>query len=66
MSRPARLTEGKVRIPADVRQEMGLEDGQRFMVIPKGDHLMLVPVSALDDLRGIAKGCDPTGYRDRP
>lgn len=26
---------------------------------------MLVPVPTLDELRGIARGADPTGYRDR-
>ncbi len=55
----------QISIPKAVREAQGWEAGQEFVFIPKGSGVMLVPVPTLDELRGIAKGADPTGYRDR-
>ena len=55
----------QISIPKDVRVAHGWQAGQEFAFIPKGTGVLLVPVPKLEDLRGIAKGADPEGYRDR-
>jgi len=55
----------QISIPKAVREAQGWQAGQEFVFIPKGSGVLLVPVPDIADLRGIAKGADPTGYRDR-
>jgi AbrB family looped-hinge helix DNA binding protein len=55
----------QISIPKAVRTERGWKPGQRFAFIPKGNGVVLVPVPELADLFGIARGADPTDYRDR-
>jgi AbrB family looped-hinge helix DNA binding protein len=55
----------QISIPKAIRDAQGWEAGQQFVFIPKGSGVMLVPVPRLEDLRGIARGADPSGYRDR-
>jgi bifunctional DNA-binding transcriptional regulator/antitoxin component of YhaV-PrlF toxin-antitoxin module len=47
------------------REYVGWKPGQTFAVIPRGKGYELVPVPKLEDIIGIAKGVDPTSYRDR-
>lgn len=55
----------QISIPKKVREAQGWKAGQEFVFIPKDGGVLLVPVPTIEDLRGIAKGADPTGYRDR-
>ncbi len=55
----------QISIPKAVRVAQNWAPGQEFVFIPKGAGVLLVPVPTLEDLRGIAAGADPTGYRDR-
>lgn len=55
----------QISIPKAVREAQGWEAGQEFVFIPKGSGVMLVPVPKVEDLRGIARGANPSGYRDR-
>lgn len=55
----------QISIPKSVRDEQGWEAGQRFVFIPKGKGVLLMPVPALKDLVGIAAGADKSDYRDR-
>lgn len=55
----------QLSIPKAVREELHLQAGQKFAVVTKGDVISLVPIPALDDLRGVAKGADTSDYRDR-
>ncbi len=55
----------QISIPKAVRDEQHWKAGQEFAFIPKDGGVMLVPVPTLEELRGMAKGADPTGYRDR-
>jgi AbrB family looped-hinge helix DNA binding protein len=55
----------QLSIPKGIREELRLESGQKFSVIAKGDVITLVPIRQLKDVRGIFKGADPEGYRDR-
>lgn len=55
----------QISVPKAVREEQRWEAGQEFVFIPKGSSVLMVPVPALGQLQGLAKGAKPTGYRDR-
>lgn len=55
----------QLSIPKSIREEMHLQAGQKFAIIPKGDTIVLAPIRRLDQARGILKGADPRDYRDR-
>lgn len=52
-------------VPKAVREQISLKPGQRFVVVAKGDVIELVPVGDIRELRGVLRGSDPTGLRDR-
>ena len=52
-------------IPKAIREQLDLRAGQKFALIAKGDVIELVPLRPLKEARGLFKGADPTGYRDR-
>ena len=55
----------QLALPKAVRDELGLQAGQKFSVIVKGGVIELVPLRSLDSARGMLAGADPAGYRDR-
>ena len=55
----------QISIPKAVRDEVQWEAGQEFVFIPKGKGVLLMPVPALNQLAGIARGANREGYRDR-
>lgn len=55
----------QISIPKTVREEQHWEAGQEFVFISKGNGVLLMPVSELKQLAGIAKGAKAGGYRDR-
>ena len=55
----------QVVIPKRVRERMGLKPGQKLMVIEKGGIISLVPVRELNELRGIARGANTEGLREK-
>lgn len=55
----------QISIPKEVREAEGWKAGQRFVFIPRGKGVLVMPVPEIDDIEGIAKGADPTNYRDR-
>jgi len=55
----------QISIPKSVRDQHQWAAGQEFVLIPKGAGVLLMPVPTLEQLRGMAKGADPAGYRDR-
>ena len=56
-----------ISIPKEVRERQGWRSGQMFAFVPDvdGSGVMLVPVPTWEEMRGIAKGAAPDGYRDR-
>ncbi len=52
-------------IPRDVRERLDLEPGTKFTVIEKGGILYLVPERPLAELRGVARGAQRKGLRDK-
>lgn len=55
----------QISIPKAVRDRYKWKAGQEFAFLPQGGGVVLVPVPELKDLLGMAKGADPTNYRDR-
>ncbi len=55
----------QISIPKEVRDQEGWKAGQRFVFIPKGKGVLVMPVPEADDLFGMAKGANPVNYRDR-
>lgn len=55
----------QLAIPKSIRDELGLRVGQRFTLLTKGGVVELVPLRSFQEARGMLKGADPTGYRDR-
>ena len=55
----------QISIPKAVRTAHNWRAGQEFAFIPKGTGVLLVPVPERHELAGLAKGADPSDYRDR-
>ena len=55
----------QISIPKEVREAEGWKAGQKFVFIPKGKGVLVMPVPEVDEIFGMAKGADPTNYRDR-
>lgn len=55
----------QLAIPKAVREELGIVAGQKFALIAKGQVIELVPLRSLKEARGMFKGADAAGYRDR-
>jgi AbrB family looped-hinge helix DNA binding protein len=55
----------QISIPKVVREAQQWRAGQRFVFIPRGDGVMVMPAPEMSDLRGIARGASPGGLRDR-
>ncbi len=54
-----------VTIPKSVVEAQNWRPGQKLVFMVRHGGVMVVPVPSRDELFGIAKGADPTGYRDR-
>jgi bifunctional DNA-binding transcriptional regulator/antitoxin component of YhaV-PrlF toxin-antitoxin module len=52
-------------IPKAVRTANNWRAGQKFVFVPKGKGVLLVPAPSLEQLRGIARGADPENVRNR-
>lgn len=55
----------QISIPKDVREELNLEAGQVFYIIPKGETIQLVPKRSIEEFRGALAGADVENVRDR-
>lgn len=55
----------QISIPKDVRERQSWDAGQKFVFIPKGKGVLLMPVPTLEALHGIAKGANTDDVRDR-
>ena len=58
-------TKFQISIPKAIRAAQHWEAGLTFAFIPTGTGVLLVPVPKRDALRGLAKGANAEGYRDR-
>jgi AbrB family looped-hinge helix DNA binding protein len=55
----------QVVIPRAVREQLGLEPGQKVHAIAYDNRVELIPVQPLRRMRGFLKGIDTTVKRDR-
>ena len=55
----------QIAIPKAIREDLDLQAGQQFAVIPKGGAIELVPLRTMASPRGLLRGADPADYRDR-
>jgi AbrB family looped-hinge helix DNA binding protein len=55
----------QISIPKAVRDEQHWQAGQELVFIPKGKGVLLMPVPALNEIAGIAKGAKSRSVRDR-
>jgi bifunctional DNA-binding transcriptional regulator/antitoxin component of YhaV-PrlF toxin-antitoxin module len=62
----ARLsTRFHLSVPKAVRAALGWQVGQEFAFIPRAAGVLLVPVPKREELAGMARGANRTGYCDR-
>ena len=54
----------QVVIPRDVREELGIEVGQKIQVIAIENRLEMIPVRSARSMRGFLKGIDTRVDRD--
>lgn len=54
----------QVVIPRKIREQIGLEPGQRVQVILYGDRIELVPLKPMKEMRGFVRGIDTTVERE--
>ena len=55
----------QISVPKAIRDDLHWKAVQEFVFIPKGKGMLLMPVSDLEQLAGIAKGAGTGNYRDR-
>ncbi len=53
----------QVCIPKEIRKSMGITAGTSLQIVSYKDRIELIPVSSIENLRGIAKGIDTTVER---
>ncbi len=55
----------QISIPKEVRDSMNFKPGQKLAFLCIGKSVSLLAQPRMEDLFGIGKGADTTGYRDR-
>ena len=55
----------QISIPKAVREQLNLHAGQQFVVLARGESIVLAPRRSLNELRGQLRGANTTGVRER-
>ena len=55
----------QISIPKAVREQLKLHAGQQFVVLARGESIVLAPKRSLNDVRGQLRGANTTGVRER-
>lgn len=55
----------QIVIPKEIREKLQLSPQQRFIVIEKGGVISLIPELDFRSLKGLIKGVDSEGIRDK-
>lgn len=58
-------TKYQVVIPKEVRQSIDLRAGQKLQILVKNGVITLVPLRPLAEAKGLVKGLDPAGLREK-
>jgi bifunctional DNA-binding transcriptional regulator/antitoxin component of YhaV-PrlF toxin-antitoxin module len=56
--------EFQVQIPVNVRERAGVRIGQKFIMLPRGKQIILIPVEPVEKARGSLRGMDTSDYRE--
>lgn len=54
----------QVVIPRDIREALGIVSGQKMQIIAYRNHIELIPLKPLREMRGFLKGIDTAVERD--
>jgi AbrB family looped-hinge helix DNA binding protein len=55
----------QIVIPKEIRERLDLRPGQVVSLIARDGFVNLVPQRPIGELRGLLKGADTSGYRDK-
>ena len=55
----------RIELPKELREELKWKPGQKLMLIRRHDGVFICPEVTFEQLRGIAKGANTEGCRDR-
>ena len=55
----------QISVPKEIRDSLNLKPGQKLAFLCIGKSVKLIVQPRYEDLFGIGKGGDPSGYRDR-
>jgi AbrB family looped-hinge helix DNA binding protein len=55
----------QIVIPKEIRDRLELRPGQNVSLIEREGLITIVPQRPIRELRGLLKGADTTGYRDK-
>jgi AbrB family looped-hinge helix DNA binding protein len=58
-------TKYQLVLPRGARERLQLRPGMKLTVIDKGGVIFLVPEKPLREYRGVARGADPRGLREK-
>jgi AbrB family looped-hinge helix DNA binding protein len=58
-------TKYQLVLPKRARERMRLRPGMKFTVVEKGGVIFLIPERKAREYRGIAKGANPEGLREK-
>jgi AbrB family looped-hinge helix DNA binding protein len=58
-------TKYQLVLPREIRERLGLKPGIKLTVLDKGGVVYLIPQRPVRELRGIARGTNPRGLRDK-
>jgi len=56
----------QVVIPKEIREQLGLQPGQRVHAIAYGNCIELIPIRAVAQMRGFLEGIDTSVKREAP
>lgn len=55
----------QVVIPKEARRQAHIRPGEKMLVLVRGDVITMIPDRPLKELRGIVKGLDISGLREK-
>jgi len=55
----------QIVIPKEIRERLDLRPGQVVSLIARDGFINIVPQRPIGELRGLLKGADTSGYRDK-
>jgi AbrB family looped-hinge helix DNA binding protein len=55
----------QVVIPKIIREELNIQPGQKMQVIADENHILLIPIRPITEVRGFLQGIDTTIEREK-